>query len=204
MSRSLKKPAAPDDGPAQEGLMAISSITSSSSTTDIQGVTPSAISPTNALASADAANGVNVDISKPGQLFSQLSSLAQNDPDQFKAVSADIAQKLKDAAGSASGGQADFLNKIADRFQSASQSGNVSDLAPPNAGKARHHGGHHGGGHHGGSTGGGGGGSAGQTIEGIISSALSAASSSSSSSSSVPAAGTASGGTTNTGTGSTG
>lgn len=155
--------------------MSISSIFSPSSPSDIQGVTPSASS-TTPVTSSDAANGVSVDISRPGQLFSQLSSLAQSNPDQFKSVTSDIAAKLKDAASSATGSQADFLNKIADRFQSASQSGNVSDLAPPQGGQAhghRHHGGHHGGGGGAASTGGEGGESVGQILQGIISGALS-------------------------------
>lgn len=158
--------------------MSISSIFSPSSPSDIQGVTPSTSS-TTPVTSSDAANGVNVDISRPGQLFSQLSSLAQSNPDQFKSVTADIATKLKDAASSASGSQADFLNKIADRFQAASQSGNVSDLAPPQGGRAhghRHGGHHHGGGGGGASTGGEGGESVGQILQGIISGALSSVS----------------------------
>jgi hypothetical protein len=179
--RTLKKPASADDGPAQEVLMSISSISSSSSTSDIQAVTPSAVSPASPLTSANATSGVNVDISKPGQLFSDLSSLAETDPDKFKAVTADIAQKLKTAAGSATGSQADTLNKIADRFQAAAQSGNASDLAPPSAGKAQG-GGHHHHGHHRGHSGGGGGGDAiAQTVQGIISGALGSSSSSSSS-----------------------
>jgi hypothetical protein len=158
--------------------MSISSILSPSSPGDVQGVTPPP-SPATPVSSPDAANGVNVDISRPGQLFSQLSSLAQSNPDQFKSVTADIAQKLKDAASSASGSHADFLDKIADRFQAASQSGNVSDLAPPQGGRAhghRHHGGHHHGGG-GASTGGEGGESVGQIVQGIISGALSSVSS---------------------------
>jgi len=159
--------------------MSISSIFSPSSPSDIQSVTSSTSSAT-PVTSPDAANGVNVDISRPGQLFSQLASLAQSNPADFKSVTADIAQKLKDAAGSATGSQADFLNKIADRFQSASQSGNISDLAPPQGGRAhghRHHG-HHGGGGGGGgaSTGGEGGESVGQILQGIISGALSSVS----------------------------
>jgi hypothetical protein len=157
--------------------MSISSIFSSSSPSDIQAVAPST-SPATPVSSSDAANGVSVDISRPGQLFSQLSSLAQSNPVEFKSVTADIAQKLKDAASSATGSQADFLNKIADRFQSASQSGSISDLAPAQQGGRahghRHHGGHHGGGGGGGAaTGGEGGESLGQIVQGIISGALS-------------------------------
>ena len=67
--------------------------------------------------------------------------LITSDPDKFKTVTADIAQKLKDAAGSKTGKQADFLNQLADKFSAASQSGSASDLPAPRA--HGHHGGHH-------------------------------------------------------------
>ena len=119
--------------------MTISSVSSSS----INGITPlnPQTTPTTASGSTDDVAGVSVDISKPGQLFSQLSSLATSDPDKFKTVTADIAQKLKDAAGSKTGKQADFLNQLADKFSAASQSGSASDLPAPRA--HGHHGGHH-------------------------------------------------------------
>jgi len=159
--------------------MTISSVSSSS----INGITPfnPQTTPTTASGSTDDVAGVTVDISKPGQLFSQLSSLATSDPDKFKTVTADIAQKLKDAAGSKTGKQADFLNQLADKFSAASQSGSAADLAPPRP--QGHHGGHH---HHaksttdatGASAGTSGSGAAGgpggvfQTVESIISDAL--------------------------------
>jgi hypothetical protein len=160
--------------------MAISSI-SSGSVPDIQSLTPS-VAPSPSGIAAPAASGVTIDISKPGQLFGQLSSLADTDPAKFKAVAADIAQKLKDAAGAQSDGRADFLSKLADRFTSAAQSGNASDLAPA-TGKA-HGGHHHGGGHlrtkavggpdQAGATGQGAGDNLAQEIQGIISGALDA------------------------------
>ncbi|HVR61270.1 MAG TPA: hypothetical protein VMU50_05190 [Polyangia bacterium] len=145
---------------------------------------------TDATTSTDSVAGVSVDISKPGQLFGQLSSLASSDPAKFKQVTADIAQKLKDAAGSQDGKRADFLNQLSDKFTAASQSGSAADLAPQRA--QGHHGGH---GHHHrhaqGAEGGGGGGTGNtsgqtggdsgnsvfQTIESIISDALDGASS---------------------------
>ncbi|HEY2902693.1 MAG TPA: hypothetical protein VGL59_19070 [Polyangia bacterium] len=159
--------------------MSISSVSSST----ISGITPfdPQTTPTTASGSTDDVAGVTVDISKPGQLFSQLSSLASSDPDKFKTVTADIAQKLKDAAGSQTGKQADFLNQLADKFGAASQSGSASDLPAPRA-----HG-HHGGGHHhhaqaasgssdsagqSGSSAAGGPGGVFQTVESIISNAL--------------------------------
>jgi hypothetical protein len=165
--------------------MAISNVSSSMSTWDIQSLTSPTSSQTPAATDASSASGgVTVDISKPGQLMSELTSLAQSDPAQFKTVTADIASQLKDAASQSSGPQADFLNKLADKFSSASQSGSASDLAP-SAGKAH---GHHGGGHHRAHGGAGGAGQAGlagldqadsveQQVQGIISTALSSLSS---------------------------
>jgi hypothetical protein len=158
--------------------MAIDNINSSISSSDVQTITALTTPSTTTAAAAVAQPGVSVDISKPGQLLSQLTSLAQSDPDKFKAVTADIAQKLGDAAASQTGRAGDFLKSLADRFSAASQSGDASGLAPQGgAGRAHHHGRHH----HGGAGGAGGGSavSAGgsndslaQQIEGIISGAL--------------------------------
>jgi hypothetical protein len=124
--------------------MSINSVSSTSSLLNVQSVGGDLPSSTSTTGDTTSISGVTVDISKPGQLMSQLGALAQNDPAQFKSVTADIAQQLKDAASSQSGSAANFLNKLADKFSAASQSGNASDLAP--AGKA--HGHHHGGGGH--------------------------------------------------------
>jgi hypothetical protein len=95
-------------------------------------------------ASVDAtSSAVSVDLSKPGQLFSQLQNLAQTDPPKFKEVTAEIASQLKDAASTHTGKQADFLNALAGRFDAASQSGNVSDLKPPQAQAQAQASGHH-------------------------------------------------------------
>lgn len=125
--------------------MSINSVSSTSALFNIQPATTTSLSSITPNDSISATGGVAVDISKPGQLMSQLSALAQSDPDQFKSVTASIAQQLKDAASSQSGSAADVLNKLSDRFSAASQSGSVSDLSP-GAGKA--HGHHHGGGGH--------------------------------------------------------
>jgi hypothetical protein len=75
--------------------------------------------------------------------MSQLADLAQSDPTKFKAVTAEIGQKLKAAAAAATGPEAAILNRLADRFDAASQSGKASDLAPQQAAGHHHH--HHGG-----------------------------------------------------------
>ncbi len=124
--------------------MSISAVPSSLSVLGVQSV--SSNGQPAATSAGGAASGVSVDISQPGQLLASLKSLASSDPAKFKSVTASIAQQLKDAASAQSGAGADFLNKLADRFSTASQSGNASDLTP-DAGKAQGH--HHGhGGHH--------------------------------------------------------
>jgi hypothetical protein len=122
--------------------MSISNVQSALPSIDVQPIKPAATQTASAADAAAATSGVTVDISKPGQLFSQLSSLAQSDPDKFKAVAASIASKLNDAASSETGHKADFLKGLADRFTAASQSGDASGLAPKAAGHG-HHRGHH-------------------------------------------------------------
>jgi hypothetical protein len=167
--------------------MSISAVPSVFSSVGIQSIGSTSGQPA-AVGSSSAASGVSVDISKPGQLLSSLTSLATSNPAQFKSVTATIAQQLKDAASSQSGSSADFLNKLADRFSTASQSGKASDLTP-DPGKAHAHHGHHGGHHHaqassGSSSGGSGAATAtgagapdsvGSIVEGIISNALESA-----------------------------
>jgi hypothetical protein len=88
-------------------------------------------------------------ISKPGQLLSELQDLAASDPAKFKEVTADLAKKLGDAASQATGSDAAMLGKMADRFEQASQTG---QLQPPGgaggaggagATSAHHHHHHH-------------------------------------------------------------
>ena len=98
--------------------MSINSVSSTSSVYSVQATTFDASSDT-ASAVTTPTSGVSVDISKPGQLMSQLSSLAQSDPCQLKSVTASIAQQIQDAASSQSGAAADALNKLADRFPAA-------------------------------------------------------------------------------------
>jgi hypothetical protein len=123
--------------------MDINNVQSINALYDVSAVTPTS----GQVGSADTSSStsaVSIDLSKPGKLFSELQSLASSDPAKFKAVTADIASQLKDAASSTTGKQADALNKIADRFEAASQSGKASDLVPAgNQGQHVHHGGHH-------------------------------------------------------------
>ncbi len=122
--------------------MDINSISSLYSSPAVSGV--SATGSSSSATSVDgASSAVSVDLSQPGQLFSQLQNLAQTDPTQFKQVTAEIASQLKDAASSQTGKQADFLNNLAGRFETASQSGKMSDLAPPQQAQAQSGAHHH-------------------------------------------------------------
>ena len=165
--------------------MSISTIPSLASTGDVQSIASPSTPTVNGAAANGLTSGVTVDISKPGQLLSELKELAASDPSKFKAVTAEIAQKLKDEATSQGGSGGEFLKKLADRFGAAAQSGNASDLTP-NAGQAHAH--HHGhGGHHrahgadapgqAAATGAGSPDSVAQIVQGIISTAMGAASS---------------------------
>lgn len=66
-------------------------------------------------------------VSNPGMLFSQLQSLSQQNPTEFKKITAQVAQNLQTAsAGSSS--PAGVLSQMASNFQHASQTGSFSDL----------------------------------------------------------------------------
>lgn len=98
---------------------------------------------------ATASTGDSAQISGPGKLFAELKQLAASDPTKFKAVAADIATKLKEAAGTTSGTTTanSPLADLAAKFQQAADTGDVSTLQPPSGG-GRAHGHHHH--HHGG------------------------------------------------------
>jgi hypothetical protein len=96
-----------------------------------------------------------VDFSQVAQLFKDLKQLETSNPAEFKQVAADAAAKLKAAAGQTTDTQqAAFLNSLADKFQTAASTGNLSALvqgsSPQGASglysaHGRHHH-HHGGG----------------------------------------------------------
>jgi acid phosphatase family membrane protein YuiD len=96
---------------------------------------------------ATSSGGVPTDssaISSFANLMSELQQLQQNDPTKFKAVMADIASTLKTDAQNATGSQASFLNKLADKFDQAAQTGQMPNLQPQGAqGAGGHHHHHH-------------------------------------------------------------
>jgi hypothetical protein len=73
----------------------------------------------------------SIDFSKPGELFSKLKELQQADPEKFKQVCADIAQKLKSASQDQSGFGSKMLSDLAEKFQNVADGGDISQLQPP-------------------------------------------------------------------------
>lgn len=64
-----------------------------------------------------------------GQLLGGLQQLQQKDPDKLGDVLTQIATQLRDASQQGSGGS--FLLRLADRFQEAADTGDLSALRPP-------------------------------------------------------------------------
>ena len=82
-------------------------------------------------------------VSKTAAFFQQLRQLESQNPAGFKKELSDIAGKLKSAAQQESDpSQSSFLNNLADRFQKAADTGDLSALKPPQASQGHHH--HHG------------------------------------------------------------
>ena len=102
--------------------------------TDATSATTSAadtVAPTASSQTSDSAS-----FSKLSDFFSKLQQLQSSDPAKFKEICADIAEKLKAAAqqlGDTPGGK--MLSDLAAKFESAAQTGDVSQLKPPAAGK---------------------------------------------------------------------
>jgi hypothetical protein len=156
--------------------MSIGNVSSLSSSSRIDPTLARTAQSAGSAGSIVGASSETVNISKRGQLLGELRSLAESDPDKFKAVTAEIAKQLKSAASSQTGSAAEHLNKLADRFGAAAQSGNAADLTPnagPAQGQQHGHGGHHGHGSRSMADGGGGAeGAVATTVEDIISTAL--------------------------------
>jgi hypothetical protein len=82
----------------------------------------------------------SAEISRSGQLLSKLQQLQTKDPAKFKQVLSDIAGKLQSLAqqqGQSASGQ--WLSKLADRFQTAANTGDLSALQPQGHTAHGHH-----------------------------------------------------------------
>jgi hypothetical protein len=72
-----------------------------------------------------------VDFSQVSQLFQDLKQLETSNPTEFKQVTTDAANQLRAAASQTTDPQqAAFLNNLAERFQTAATTGNLSALEP--------------------------------------------------------------------------
>jgi hypothetical protein len=129
--------------------MNVSTIQSSSAIGAISSVQPSSVESIPDVAQIGASS---TSISKPGELMSKLQQLQQQDPAKLKEVAGELSQSLKTAAQSATGADAQKLNKLADGLANVASTGDLSSLQPQRAAGAggsggAHHGHHH---HHGG------------------------------------------------------
>ena len=106
---------------------------------------------TNSVSSAATLQDSTSDISPMAMFLSNLQQMQQQNTDQFKQVTASIANKLqqaaKDAQSQGNSAWANELNQLASQFQTASTTGQMPTLQSlQQAGMSGHH--HHGGHHH--------------------------------------------------------
>lgn len=122
--------------------MQISSLSSLLSANSVQSLTSTRASGQTQDVSGAGSTDPRPEISKLGSYLKQLNELQSSDPEKYKQVTAEIAQKLEDAAKTASDSgdtrQSEFLTKLADKFKTASENGTQIHL------RGGH--GHHGGG----------------------------------------------------------
>jgi hypothetical protein len=83
-----------------------------------------------ATAPAQGAAEHRPNVSHMGQLMRDLHGLKSNDPNAFSKVTASIATRLQEIAEREPDEVADRLNRLADRFSQASQTGNLMALRP--------------------------------------------------------------------------
>jgi uncharacterized Zn finger protein (UPF0148 family) len=81
--------------------------------------------------------GDSFEFSGPADLLSKLSQLQETDPEKFKELCSDIAEKLRDAAQSAGedGTDVGMLESLASKFETAASTGDLSSLQPPKMGQ---------------------------------------------------------------------
>ena len=104
-------------------------LTSNNSTNATQTRSTSSTSATASTASST--DSALSELSQLVKLFSKLESLAKDDPSAFKKLTAQIASELSDAAKQTTGSESSALQKLADKFTTASQTGSMDALEPP-------------------------------------------------------------------------
>jgi hypothetical protein len=94
---------------------------------------------------ASAPSSDSINFSQVAQLFQQLQQLQTSNPTEFKQVLTDAAKQFTAAAGQQTDpAAAGFLSNLANQFQTAADTGNLSALQPgSNGSQGAHHGHHH-------------------------------------------------------------
>lgn len=110
---------------------------------EIQSISPVTRSNDTAKVAQTGGSTDRIDFSQAANLFKQLQQLQSSNPAELKQVLTDAVAKLKDAANQQTDPRAaQFFNNLADRFQKAADTGDLSSLHPQ-SGTGRAHG-HHG------------------------------------------------------------
>ncbi|HEX3761988.1 MAG TPA: hypothetical protein VHW23_24980 [Kofleriaceae bacterium] len=119
--------------------MNISSTTLSpvTATNAISATAPVGSAQSSELGGASGAAGTDhAQLSRMGELMSQLQNLESTNPDQAKQVLSNIASQLSDKASSTSD---PHLQQLSDKFGQAAQTGDLSGLKPQGHGHHHHH-----------------------------------------------------------------
>lgn len=124
-------------------MMNISSVSSSSATDYVRKL--GSAETTSSSSQVDNESGSDqVKLSKPAEMMKKLAALKESDPAKFQEVVSNIANKLDEAAQSATGEEQARLSDLASKFSQAAESGDLSSLQPPEGGGGRGQGGPHG------------------------------------------------------------
>jgi hypothetical protein len=113
--------------------MSVSSVSSSSNIALIQWLasrsaqSSSQTGNLSSLLSSSDTNG-SVSISHLSKFLSRLDGIAQSDPDKFKSMMSETAAKLSTAADNETGEVAASLNKVAEQFSKAAETGTTNPL----------------------------------------------------------------------------
>lgn len=105
----------------------VSSLTTTAAVSSLSSPSASGTSDTSEASGVAA----SADMSKPAELLNKLKQLKQQDPTKFKQVMSDIADELRTAAKNSGAAGGAMLSKLADKFEQAGQTGDLSTLQPP-------------------------------------------------------------------------
>jgi hypothetical protein len=115
------------------GLSTLFDNLTTSATKSVQGVSSSS-SQSKSLSGVSGSDSST--ISGPGQFFSKMQQLSQQDPAEFKQIASQVAQTFTDAASKATGNDAQMLTQLADQFSQAAQTGTLQLPSPPDGSAA--------------------------------------------------------------------